>query len=198
MELPPYKMPSLKSVFMHMWERSALFLKRAGTIILGVSIVLWFLATYPKTENASASQSLDRSFAGRAGHFIEPVIKPLGFDWKVGIGLIGSILQREVFVSTLGTIYNIRDAKQESGIMSLQDHLQKDTDPATGLPAFTALTAICLMVYYVLAMQCMSTVAIMRRETNGWKWPIFQIGYMTALAYVGTFIVYRVGILLSV
>ena len=198
MELPPYKMPSLKSVFMHMWERSALFLKRAGTIILGVSIVLWFLATYPKTENASASQSLDRSFAGRAGHFIEPVIKPLGFDWKVGIGLIGSILQREVFVSTLGTIYNIRDAKQESGIMSLQEHLHKDTNPATGLPAFTALTAICLMVYYVLAMQCMSTVAVMRRETNGWKWPIFQIGYMTALAYAGTFIVYRVGILLSV
>ena len=198
MELPPYKMPSLKSVFMHMWERSALFLKRAGTIILGVSIVLWFLATYPKTEHASASESLDRSFAGRAGHFIEPVIKPLGFDWKVGIGLIGSILQREVFVSTLGTIYNIRDAKQETGIMSLQEHLHKDTDPATGLPTFTALTAICLMVYYVLAMQCMSTVAVMRRETNGWKWPIFQIGYMTALAYVGTFIVYRVGILLAV
>ncbi len=198
MELPPYKMPSLKSVFLHMWERSALFLKRAGTIILGVSIVLWFLATYPKTENASASQSLDQSFAGRAGHFIEPVIKPLGFDWKVGIGLIGSILQREVFVSTLGTIYNIRDSKQESGIMSLQQHLHKDTDPATGLPTFTALTAICLMVYYVLAMQCMSTVAVMRRETNGWKWPIFQVCYMTALAYVGTFIVYRVGILLAV
>ncbi len=198
MELPPYKMPSMKSVFLHMWERSALFLKRAGTIILGVSIVLWFLATYPKTENVSASVSLDRSFAGRAGHFIEPVIKPLGFDWKVGIGLIGSILQREVFVSTLGTIYNIKDSKQESGIMSLQEHLHKDTDPATGLPTFTALTAICLMVYYVLAMQCMSTVAVMRRETNGWKWPIFQIGYMTALAYVGTFIVYRVGILLAI
>jgi len=198
MELPPYKMPSLKSVFLHMWERSALFLKRAGTIILGVSIVLWFLATYPKTENVSASVSLDRSFAGRAGHFIEPAIKPLGFDWKVGIGLIGSILQREVFVSTLGTIYNIKDSKQESGIMSLQEHLHKDTDPATGLPTFTALTAICLMVYYVLAMQCMSTVAVMRRETNGWKWPIFQVCYMTALAYVGTFIVYRVGILLAV
>ncbi|MGA7161143.1 MAG: ferrous iron transport protein B [Bacteroidota bacterium] len=198
MELPPYKMPSLKSVLLHMWERSELFLKRAGTIILGVSIVLWFLATYPKTENASASQSLDRSFAGRAGHLIEPVIKPLGFDWKVGIGLIGSILQREVFVSTLGTIYNIRDAKQESGIMSLQEHLHKDVDPTTGLPTFTALTAICLMVYYVLAMQCMSTVAVMRRETNGWRWPIFQICYMTTLAYVGTFIVYRVGLLLAV
>jgi len=198
MELPPYKMPSLKSVFLQMWERSALFLKRAGTIILGVSIVVWFLATYPKTENVSASQSLDQSFAGRAGHFIEPIIKPLGFDWKVGIGLIGSILQREVFVSTLGTIYNIRDAKQESGIMSLQEHLRKDTDPATGLPAFTALTAICLMVYYVLAMQCMSTVAVMRRETNGWKWPMFQVCYMTALAYVGTFVVYHVGLLLKV
>ena len=122
-----------------MWERSALFLKRAGTIILGVSIVLWFLATYPKTENTSASQSLDQSFAGRAGHFIEPVIKPLGFDWKVGIGLIGSILQREVFVSTLGTIYNIKDSKQENGIMSLQEHLHKDTDPATGLPRLLRL-----------------------------------------------------------
>ncbi|HTY09721.1 MAG TPA: ferrous iron transport protein B [Bacteroidota bacterium] len=197
MELPPYKMPSLKSVLLHMWERSALFLKRAGTIILGVSIVLWFLATYPKTENASASESLDRSFAGRAGHFIEPAIKPLGFDWKIGIGLIGSILQREVFVSTLGTIYNIRDAKQESGIMSLQEHLHKDINPATGLPAFTALTAICLMVYYVLAMQCMSTFAVMRRETNGWKWPLFQMGYMSALAYVGTFIVYRAGLLIA-
>ncbi len=198
MELPPYKMPSVKSVFLHMWERSALFLKRAGTIILGVSIVLWFLATYPKTENASPSQSLDLSFAGRAGHLIEPLIKPLGFDWKVGIGLIGSILQREVFVSTLGTIYNIRDAKQESGVMSLQEHLRSDTDPATGLHTFTALTAICLMVYYVLAMQCMSTVAVMRRETNGWKWPIFQVCYMSALAYVGTFLVYRVGLLLTV
>jgi ferrous iron transport protein B len=162
-----------------------------------VSIVLWFLATYPKTENASPSESLDRSFAGQAGHFIEPVIKPLGFDWKIGIGLIGSVLQREVFVSTLGTIYNIRDAKQESGVMSLQEHLNKDINPATGLPAFTALTAICLMVYYVLAMQCMSTFAVMRRETNGWKWPLFQIGYMSVLAYVGTFIVYRVGLLIA-
>ncbi len=197
MELPPYKMPSFKSVLLHMWERSVLFLKRAGTIILGVSIVLWFLATYPKLEHGSPSEQLNQSFAGRAGHFIEPIIKPLGFDWKIGIGLIGSILQREVFVSTMGTIYNIKDAKQEGGNVSLREHLQQDVDPVSGLPAFTALTAICLMVYYVLAMQCMSTVAVVRRETNGWKWPLFQIGYMTALAYSVTFIVYRIGLVLT-
>jgi ferrous iron transport protein B len=197
MELPPYKMPSLKSVVLHMWGRSLLFLKRAGTIILGVSVVLWFLATYPKLGSASPSEQLNQSFAGRAGHLIEPVIRPLGFDWKIGIGLIGSILQREVFVSTMGTIYNIRDAKQESGNVSLREHLQQDVDPVSGLPTFTALTAICLMVYYVLAMQCMSTVAVVRRETNGWKWPLFQIGYMTALAYSVTFLVYRVGLVLT-
>jgi len=197
MELPPYKIPSLKSVLLHMWERSVLFLKRAGTIILGVSIVLWFLATYPKLEYASPSEQLNQSFAGRAGHLIEPIIKPLGFDWKIGIGLIGSILQREVFVSTMGTIYNIKDAKQEMGNISLREHLQHDVDPLSGLPTFTALTAICLMVYYVLAMQCMSTVAVVRRETNGWKWPLFQISYMTALAYSITFIVYRIGLVLT-
>ncbi|HTR81154.1 MAG TPA: ferrous iron transport protein B [Bacteroidota bacterium] len=196
MELPPYKMPSLKSVILHMWERSKLFLERAGTIILGVSIVLWFLATYPKVDHGSPAERLDLSFAGRAGHLIEPVIRPLGFDWKIGIGLIGSVLQREVFVSTMGTIYNIKDAKDENGGASLQDHMRHDVDPRTGLPTFTTLTAICLMVYYVLAMQCMSTVAVMRRETNGWKWPMFQVGYMTLLAYSVTFVVYRAGLFL--
>ncbi|HTX18933.1 MAG TPA: ferrous iron transport protein B [Bacteroidota bacterium] len=196
MELPPYKMPSVKAVAIHMWERSVLFLKKAGTIILGVSIVLWFLATYPKAESTSASERLDLSFAGRAGHLIEPLIRPLGFDWKIGIGLIGSVLQREVFVSTLGTIYNIRDARQDNGVVSLQEHLRQDVNPVTGAPVFTTLTAVCLMVYYVLAMQCMSTVAVMRRETNGWKWPLFQIAYMTVLAYSVTFIVYRVGLMM--
>jgi ferrous iron transport protein B len=97
----------------------------------------------------------------------------------------------------MGTIYNIKDAKQEGGNVSLREHLQQDVDPVSGLPTFTALTAICLMVYYVLAMQCMSTVAVVRRETNGWKWPLFQIGYMTALAYSVTFIVYRIGLVLA-
>jgi len=192
MELPPYRIPSLKNTLLHMWERSKLFLKRAGTIIMGVSIILWFLATYPKLENGTPSEKLANSFVGRVGHFIEPALKPLGFDWKIGIGIVSSLLQREVFVSTMGTIYNIENANDTS--LSLREQLHKEVDPATGLPKFTALTAICIMVYYVLAMQCMSTVAVMRRETNGWKWPAFQFAYMTVLAYVGTFVIYRVGL----
>ncbi len=204
MELPPYKMPSLKSVLLQMWERSKLFLKNAGTIILGVSIVLWFLATYPRLENASPvedstrrAEQLKQSFVGRAGQMIEPVIKPLGFDWKIGIGIIASLLQREVFVSTLGTIYNIQNSDEDAATVSLQQQMRSDVNPETGAPVWTALTAICVMIYYVLAMQCMSTVAVVKRETNGWKWPMFQIGYMTALAYGVTFIVYRVGLMLG-
>ncbi|MDH4070909.1 MAG: ferrous iron transport protein B, partial [Ignavibacteria bacterium] len=193
MELPPYRKPSIRSILIQMWERSRIFLQSAGTFILGVSIVLWFLATYPRLENATPAQQLEMSYAGQAGRTIEPLIKPLGFDWKIGIGLIGSLLQREVFVSTMGTIYNIQNADDDAGSVSLGAHLKNDRDPVTGDPSFTILTAICLMVYYVFAMQCMSTVAIMRRETNGWKWPLFQVGYMTALAYGTTFIVYQIG-----
>jgi ferrous iron transport protein B len=193
LELPPYRIPSLKSVLIQMWERSLLFLQRAGTIILGVSIVLWFLATYPKTNHGNSSEKLAHSFAGQAGHVIEPVIRPLGFDWKIGVGILTSLLQREVFVSTVSTIYNIQGNDENTTF--LRDQMRKDIDPSTGLPKFTVLTAICVMVYYVLAMQCMSTLAVMRRETNGWKWPMFQLGYMTALAYGVTFIVYRIGLL---
>jgi ferrous iron transport protein B len=193
MELPPYKFPSLTSILLQMWERSKLFLQKAGTIILGVSIILWFLATYPKSEGTPAER-LEHSFIGRAGQVIEPLIKPLGFDWKIGIALCTSFAAREVFVSTMGTIYNIQDSDEEAAASSLQEKMQHDTDPATGLPVWTSLTAICVMVYYVLAMQCMSTIAVVRRETNGWKWPLFQLGYMTALAYGVTFIVYRVGL----
>jgi ferrous iron transport protein B len=197
MELPPYKMPSWRSILLQMWERSKLFLERAGTIILGVSIILWFLASYPKVDGATPAEQLEKSFVGMAGQMIEPLIKPLGFDWKIGIGMIGSLLQREVFVSTMGTIYNIQNADDESTTISLHEQMRKDIDPDTGMPVWSVLTAICVMVYYVLAMQCMSTVAVMRRETNGWKWPLFQIGYMTVLAYGVTFIVYRVGLLLG-
>lgn len=191
-ELPPYRIPSIKNTLFHMWERSLLFLKKAGTIILGVSIILWFLATYPKLEEGTPSDKLAHSIVGRAGHLIEPVIRPLGFDWKIGIGIISSLLQREVFVSTLGTIYNIENADAET--VSLKEQMQRDIDPVTGAPTFTILTAICIMVYYVLAMQCLSTVAVVKRETNGWKWPLFQFSYMTVLAYVGTLITYRTGL----
>ncbi len=192
MELPPYRIPSLKNTFIHMWERSLLFLKNAGTIILGVSIVLWFLATYPKMAQGTSSEKLAHSFVGQAGHAIEPVLKPLGFDWKIGIGIISSLLQREVFVGTLGTIYNIEHADEANA--TLKEQMQKEKDPVTGLPTFSLLTALCIMVYYVLAMQCLSTVAVVRRETNGWKWPAAQFVYMTLLAYAGTFVTYRIGL----
>jgi ferrous iron transport protein B len=195
-ELPPYRRPSVRSILLLMRERSLVFLKQAGTFILGVSIILWFLATHPKIENASSSEQLRESFAGQAGYLVEPVIKPLGFDWKIGIGLIGSLLQREVFVSTMGTIYNLQDTDNEEGRQSLQVLLQQE-DPQTGRPSFTLLTALCVMVYYAFAMQCMSTVAVMRRETNGWKWPSIQIGYMTALAYGSTFLTYRLGLMIG-
>ena len=192
MELPPYRMPSLKNTLLHMWERSWIFLRKAGTIILGVSIVLWFLATYPKMDHGTPSEKLGHSIVGRIGHFIEPAIAPLGFDWKIGIGMVSSLLQREVFVSTMGTIYNIENADARS--LSLREQMQREVNPLTGRPTFTVLTAICIMVYYVLAMQCLSTIAVMRRETNGWKWPMFQLAYMTVLAYSGTFLTYRVGL----
>ena len=194
LELPPYKIPSLKSVLLTMWERAVVFLKQAGTIILGASIIMWFLASYPKLENATPSQQIEYSFAGRAGKFIEPVIKPLGFNWKIGIGLISSLFQREVFVSTMGTIYNIQDADGErEGSSSLTSRMREDIDPETGRPTFTLPIALAVLVYYVLAMQCLSTVAVMRRETNGWKWPAFQFATMTGLAYAAAFLVYHVG-----
>ncbi len=197
LELPPYRMPSLRTVLINVLERCWLFLKRAGTFILGVSIILWFLASYPKLEHATPAEQLKQSFAGRAGQVIEPLIRPLGFDWKIGIGLISSILQREVFVSTMGTVYNLQKEDSNEGSVSLREHLQHDRNESTGKPTFTMLTAICLMVYYALAMQCLSTVAVVRRETNGWKWPLFQIGYMTVLAYTVTFAVYRFGLFMG-
>jgi ferrous iron transport protein B len=190
-ELPEYTIPSLRGTLILMWERAWLFLKKAGTIILGASILLWFLASYPKLDGGSAADRLNHSFVGVAGRFVEPLIRPLGFDWKIGIGLITSLVQREVFVSTMGTIYDVGAGNAAGG--GLPERLRAATNPATGAHSFTALTGICIMVYYVLAMQCFSTVAVMRRETNGWKWPLFQVAYMTALAYGVTFAVYRIG-----
>lgn len=196
-ELPPYKIPSLRSIVLLMWEKAWAFLRRAGTIILAASIVLWFLAAYPRMEGGTPAEQLRHSFVGKAGELMEPLIRPLGFDWKIGVGLVTSLIQREVFVSTLGTMYNMQQGSGGTSGVSLPEKIREDRDPATGLPVFTALTGICIMVYYVLAMQCFSTIAVMRRETNGWKWPLFQLGYMTVLAYTVTFIVYRAGIALG-
>lgn len=200
LEMPPYRLPSLRTVVFEMGERAWQFVRRAGTVILSLSILLWFLATYPKHPHpdASSSEQTRHSFAGRIGQAIEPAIAPLGFDWKMGIGLVSSFAAREVFVSAMGTIYNVADAgDDDKQTVVLQEKLKADIDPRTGQHTFTPLIAVCLMVFYVLAMQCMSTVAVVKRETNGWKWPLFQIGYMTALAWIVTFVVYQGGRLMG-
>jgi ferrous iron transport protein B len=227
MELPPYRLPNLRTVFQNMLTRAMLFLKRAGTVILAISIILWALTYFPRqseppavagglsqqtkasgvnqgvdssvqppaTAGGSDSEHLEHSFAGTLGHVIEPVIKPLGFDWKIGVALIASFAAREVLVSTLSIIYNV--GKDESAESDTLISAVRDAKTDDGRPAWTPLTALTLMVFFVLAMQCMSTVAVVRRETNSWSWPLFMIGYMTALAYIGAFITYQGGKMLG-
>jgi len=230
MELPPYKRPLLRVVLRHMWDRSKLFIKRAGTVILGINIILWFLATYPKmnveslsrstTESSTAQadsatrasevrvhasmpkvehepgEQLRRSFAGHMGRAIEPIIAPLGFDWKIGIGIVMSFAAREVFVSTMSTVYNVGNDSAASGTGSLAKTLREQKRP-DGTPVYTTLVAVTLMVFYVFALQCVSTVAVVRRETNSWKWPLFQWFYMGILAWVLAFVTYQGGRLLG-
>ena len=197
LEMPPYRAPSLKTVVFQMAERAGLFLKRAGTVILAISVVLWFLATFPKQPpGTSAAEQLAHSFAGRLGRAIEPAIRPLGFDWKIGVGLVSSFAAREVFVTAVGTIYNVDSdlaADADKGSVAVGEKLKAERDPRTGKPVYTPLVAVCLMVFYVLAMQCMSTIAVVYRETNSWKWPLFQTVYMTGLAWLVTFLVRVIG-----
>jgi ferrous iron transport protein B len=196
MELPPYRLPSLRTAILQMIERAGLFVKRAGTVILAVAVVVWFLSTYPKHPGMGKDEALARSYIGGIGHVIEPAIAPLGFDWKMGVGIASSFVAREVFVSTMGTVYNVDDPDSDTGQADLGKRMQDDKD-LHGRHIFTPLVAVCLMIYYVLAMQCMSTVAVVRRETNGWKWPLFQIAYMSGLAWLVTFAVYHVGQMLG-
>ena len=173
-----------------MLERGALFLRRAGTLILGISIILWFLSAYPKAPaGATDQQQLAQSFAGRAGHLLEPAIKPLGFDWQIGIGLISSFAAREVFVSTMGVVFN---ADATDDIAPLR-HAMLAAKWPDGRPLFTPLVCFTLMIFYVFAMQCVSTIAIVKRETNSWKWPLFQTAYMTGTAWILSFMVYQTG-----
>jgi len=226
MELPPYKRPLLRVVVRHMWDRSRLFLRRAGTVILGINILLWFLATYPHhkqiseefaarraaisqtaqpsiseqlaaLDNEETGAKLRESFAGHLGRLIEPAIAPLGFDWKMGIGIVSSFAAREVFVSTMSTVYNVgKSEKTESSMNSLAKTLQAQKR-SNGSPVYTPLIAVTLMVFYVFALQCVSTVAIVRRETNSWKWPIFQWVYMGALAWILAFLTFHIGRILG-
>ena len=223
LELPPYKRPMLGAVLRQMWDRSKLFLRRAGTVILGINILLWFLATYPRSSELEeqfsqrraqwkqsvsnpptaaetetglqldleeAGEKLRQSFAGRLGRAIEPILKPLGFDWKIGIGIVTSFAAREVFVSTLSVVYNVGGDGENTASLA---EVMKSERRSDGRAMYTPLTGITLMVFYVFAMQCVSTVAVVRRETNSWKWPIFQTVYMTSLAWILAFLTYQIG-----
>ena len=172
MELPPYRLPTLKSIVARLWDRTRIFLRRAGRIILTVAVGIWLLAQLPPTAG-EGPPPVEESVLGSLGKVIEPVIEPLGFDWRIGIGLVTSLAAREVIVGTLGTIYGVEDEDETS--LELQDALRQDLDLGS---------AVALMVFFVFALQCMSTVAVMRRETGGWRWPALQFGYMLTLAYV--------------
>ena len=220
LELPRYRWPTLLNLWLTTWRRLKSFLVDAGTIILALTIVLWALLSYPKNDDAElvfetqrsaavqivdleereaalstidsqqASERLRYSVAGRAGQAIEPVIRPLGFDWRVGVGIIGAFAAREVFISTLGMVFGIEDAKGDE--QSLRSALQSATH-SDGAKLMTPLAGASLMIFFLFACQCMSTIAVVRRESGSWKWPIVMFVYMTVLAYVASLAVYQIG-----
>jgi ferrous iron transport protein B len=219
LELPPYRMPSLRTTLRMMGERSFVFLKEAGTVILACTIVLWALLAFPRTPDASvapapsaihadagktppavvptqaelAERRIENSYGGRLGKALEPALAPLGFDWKLGVGILGAFAAREVFVSTLGLVYGAGDVDDEA--LPLRQKLRQET--LDGRPRYTPLVGLSLLVFFALSCQCMSTLAVVRRETKTWKWPVFMFAYMTALAYGASFLVYQGGRLLG-
>lgn len=212
MELPVYRMPRWKNVGHSMYDRAKAFVLQAGKVIIAVSVILWVLASYgpgdrfqrieekykqpqytqhlnaDDLDHAIASEKLENSYAGALGHAIEPVIRPLGFDWKIGIALITSFAAREVFVGTMATIYSVDGDAEKIESVQQKMHAAKNPD---GTPVFTAAVAFSLMMFYAFAMQCASTVAVVYRETKNWRWPAAQFAYMTGLAYVASFITYH-------
>lgn len=200
-ELPPYRIPSLRNALLSAADRASAFLKTAGSVILLISVSLWAMATYPKppttasangaavSEDALAQSALEYSVAGRVGKALEPVFSPLGFDWKINVGVVTSFAAREVLVSTLSVIYGVGEdaAEDNAGLVQM---LRRQKRPDGG-PVFTAATSASLLVFFVLAMQCLPTQAVTRRETGSWKWAWFQLVYMTVLAYICAFVTFQ-------
>jgi ferrous iron transport protein B len=211
-ELPDYKRPVLRNVILTIKEKVGAFVFEAGKVILVISMILWFLASYgpgnsmaaaaenatilaaergldeEATENMIASEQKEASYAGHLGKWIEPVIEPLGFDWKIGIALITSFAAREVFVGTMATIYSVGNTEDE---LTLRQQMAREKNIKTGGPRYDLATSLSLLLFYVFAMQCMSTLAVTRRETNSWKWPLVQFGFMTSLAYLSSLLAYQ-------
>jgi len=198
MDLPLYQLPSLKTAIKESYSKGKLFLKKAGTIILGLSIIIWFASTFPKvdpqdlvgkTEAQVASLSLENSALGILGRAIEPIIKPIGMDWKMGVGILVAFGARELFVSTMGTIYALGDVDEEN--QGLRDRLMNEKNPITGEPVFNLAVAWSILIFFVFSLQCTATLAVIKKETDGWKAPLFTFVYMGVFAYLGSFIAYR-------
>jgi ferrous iron transport protein B len=193
-ELPVYRRPVAKNLIFLVVEKTKAFVLGAGKIILMISLVLWFLASYGPGDtariegNEESAMPIEQSYAGIMGKAIEPAIAPLGFDWKIGIALISSFAAREVFVGTMATIYSIED---DGDVTSIRTSMQNDRHEISGEPVYTRATAWSLLIFYAFAMQCMSTLAVVKRETRSWKWPVIQFFMMTGLAYVASFLVYQ-------
>ena len=216
MELPPYRLPTIKGILIHMWERGWLYLKKAGTVILGISILLWAMTSFPELpaaqkqhfsrqrqelqqrlpagealaerlaeiDNRENEAALRNSFAGRIGQTLAPILKPMGFDWKIGTALIGAFAAKEVFVAQMGIVYAVGEADEES-----------ETLRAKLTRTYTPLIGFCIMLFCLISAPCMATIAITRRESNSWKWALFQLGGLTTLAYLVTTAVYQAGLL---
>jgi len=213
MELPVYRKPRWRNVFLTMYDKVKTFIFQVGKIIIAISIVLWVAASYgpPKRmeqidlkyesadfvnnhseedlDRMKSAERLENSFVGILGKSIEPAIRPLGFDWKIGIALITSVAAREVFVGTMATIYSVEGSDDDT--TNIREVMAAAKDPLTGEKVYTTATAFSLMVFYAFAMQCLSTIAVVKRETNGWKWPAIQFTYMTAMAYMASLVVYQ-------
>ena len=197
LELPPYRVPKLTATLRLIVERARSFLTEAGTVILAFTIALWVLLSYPKPDHVetlppavAAQQTIQNSYAGRLGHALEPAIRPLGFDWRIGVGLIGAFGAREVFVSTMGLVYGT--ASTDKDIAPLRDRVRAETR-ADGKPAYTPLMGLSLMVFFAIACQCVSTLAVVRRETKSLRWPLFLFAYTGVLAWLASFVVYQGG-----
>jgi ferrous iron transport protein B len=211
--MPNYKLPMFKNVAINVIEKTKAFVFGAGKIILAISVVLWFLASYgpgkkfndaeaiisSKTENSAlpkaelknkiASYKLENSYIGIMGKSIEPAISPLGYDWKIGIAVISSFAAREVFVGTLATIYSVGGSENE---VTIKNRMAAEVNPVTGEKIFNFASGISLLLFYAFAMQCASTIAITKKETNSWKWPLGQLIFMTGFAYVVALIAYQI------
>ena len=212
MELPDYRLPRMSNVALEIVRKVGQFVQSAGKIIVLISVILWLGASYGPPERMAAiearystdgefppgkkrSELLENSYIGIAGRKLDPLIRPLGYDWKIGIALITSFAAREVFVGTMATIFSVGDGNEGS---SVREKMRSQTDPETGKPLYGLPFGLSLLIFYAFAMQCMSTLAVVKAETGSWKWPVVQFLVMTGLAYVSSLAVYNVASIFAV